>query len=51
MVRLIFLVLMLLDLFFDEDGEGGLDFDVIREMLEDVFVMLGNANVRLNIWR
>lgn len=43
--------LMLLDPPPDEDGEGGPDPDVIREMLEDTLVMLGNANARLNVWR
>ena len=49
--RPILSALMLLDSPPDEDGEGGPDPDVIREMLEDALVMLGNANARLNIWR
>ena len=42
---------LLLDSPPDEDGEGGPDPDVIREMLEDALVMLGNTNARLNVWR
>lgn len=49
--RPILSALMLLDSPPDEDGEGGPDPDVIREMLEDALVMLGNANAHLNIWR
>ena len=35
----------------DEDGEAAPDPDVIKGMLEDALVFLGNANVRLNSWR
>ena len=35
----------------NENGEGGSDPDVIREMLEDTLVMLGNANARPHVWR
>ena len=35
----------------DGEGEGGPDPEVVREMLEDALVLLGNANGRLNVWR
>ena len=49
--RPILSALSLLDSPSDEEGEGEPDPDAIREILEDALVMLGNANVRLNIWR
>ena len=49
--RQILSAMLLLDSPPDEDGEGRPDPDVIREMLEDAIVMLGNANARVNVWR
>ena len=34
----------------NDEGEGGPDPEVVREMLEDALVLLGNANARLNVW-
>lgn len=34
----------------NENGEGGPDHDVIREMLEYTLVMLDNANARPHVW-
>ena len=34
----------------NDDGEGGPDPEVAREMLEDALVLLGKANARLNAW-
>ena len=49
--RPILAALMNLDSPPNEEGEGGPDPEVVREMLEDALVLLGNANARLNVWR
>ena len=49
--RPILAALMNLDTPPNDEGEGGPDPEVVREMLEDALVLLGNANARLNVWR
>ena len=49
--RPILAALMNLDSPSNDEGEGGPDPQVVREMLEDALVLLGNANARLNVWR
>ena len=49
--RPILATLMNLDTPPNDEGEGGPDPEVVREMLEDALVLLGNANARLNVWR
>ena len=49
--RPILAALMILDSPPNDEGEGGPDPEVVREMLEDALVLLGNANARLNVWR
>ena len=51
MARPILAALMNLDPLSNDEGEGGPDLGVVREMLEDALVLLGNANARLNVWR
>ena len=51
MARPILAALMNLDSPSNDEGEGGPDPEVVREMLEDALVLLGNANARLNVWR
>lgn len=46
MARPILAVLMNLDSPPNDEGEGGPDPEVVREVLEDALVPLGNANVR-----
>ena len=49
--RPILAALMNLDSPPNDEGEGGTDPKVVREMLEDALVLLGNANARFNVWR
>lgn len=49
--RPILAAFMNLDSFPNDEGEGGQDPEVVQEMLEDALVLLGNGNVRLNVWR
>ena len=35
----------------NDEGEGGPDPEVVREMLEDALVLLGDANAHLIMWR
>ena len=49
--RPILAALMNLDTPPNDEGEGGPDPEVVREMLEDALVLLGNANACLNVWR
>ena len=49
--RPILAALMNLDSPPSDEGEGGPDPEVVREMLEDALVLLGNANARMNVWR
>ena len=51
MARTILAALINLDSPLNDEGEGGPDPEVVREMLEDALVLLGNANTRLNVWR
>ena len=51
MARPILAALMNLDSPPNNEGEWGPDPEVVREMLEDALVLLGNANARLNVWR
>ena len=51
MARPILAALMNLDPLSNDEGEGGPDLGVVREMLEDALFLLGNANTRLNVWR
>ena len=48
--RTILATLMNLDSLPNDQGEGGPDPEVVREMLQDALVLLGNANARLNVW-
>ena len=51
MARPILAALMNLDSPPNDQGEGAPDPEVVREMLEDALVLLGNTNARLNVWR
>ena len=51
MARPILAALMNLDTPPNDEGEGGPDPEVVREMLEDALGLLGNVNARLNVWR